>query len=677
MKKSLFQNWLFWFGWVLTAGILHLFGNNSGTLAVLVSSILIPPLFILPVILSRKKFQIQIDVPDCKHIDELLSGTLRVYYWGILPISSLHCFLHCENTQTGESSDESCIFPMESKIENIAFSLNLSSGGTLIFSVKAFAVSVFGLFFALIPNRTSVNVNILSDVCPLMIPDPSETQAIREYLPGDSIRSIHWKLSQKTDTLMVREYGQTTLESSLSSHTPGAYTLSDIEPEKTGLHLQIQNTLKKSFFHTLVNLLLVQALLWGIIGSLLSMVQRTDLLWTVLPGALLAAFLLLLFQSNKNLLRFGTVLGTTVTFASIAGWHFLSNGFGTFFNLLFSASEQHQAYIYDRFISDETTGSLAYFLIIISIVTAFACALSIRLKGSIVLVLLCLVCFGLQVYLGVFPSAVWLLVLFFAFAVFTGFSKSGGKGLFAHISLVVLLTITAAVTMVSYTGQNRTLNVWSESIRDQFDEQIAPPFSDVRHEPISTDLETPKNDFKEADDGMDAAKTPDGFVGATIGTFKQIENWAEKALWMLLGTFLLYNSIRLWIRAWKMYRYRKQFHSADISIAIRHMFPYQIALLQIGGLKLANVDYLEYVGQLQSITNEKYSECYQSSVMLWHEAAFSEHLMTENQRMEMRTILDQTTQTVSLHSGFWRRYRLNLFKVFGRIGGGNEKKSII
>ena len=35
--------------------------------------------------------------------------------------------------------------------------------------------------------------------------DPSETFDIREYAPGDDIRSIHWKLSSKTDTLILRE----------------------------------------------------------------------------------------------------------------------------------------------------------------------------------------------------------------------------------------------------------------------------------------------------------------------------------------------------------------------------------------------------------------------------------------------------------------------------------------
>ena len=37
--------------------------------------------------------------------------------------------------------------------------------------------------------------------------DSSETFALREYLSGDRIKSIHWKLSEKTDHLMVRQLG--------------------------------------------------------------------------------------------------------------------------------------------------------------------------------------------------------------------------------------------------------------------------------------------------------------------------------------------------------------------------------------------------------------------------------------------------------------------------------------
>ena len=35
--------------------------------------------------------------------------------------------------------------------------------------------------------------------------DYSETFQLREYVPGDSIKQIHWKLSEKLDKLVVRE----------------------------------------------------------------------------------------------------------------------------------------------------------------------------------------------------------------------------------------------------------------------------------------------------------------------------------------------------------------------------------------------------------------------------------------------------------------------------------------
>lgn len=40
--------------------------------------------------------------------------------------------------------------------------------------------------------------------------DPSEVFDLREYVPGDDIRSIHWKLSVKTDSLVLRQPGAPT-----------------------------------------------------------------------------------------------------------------------------------------------------------------------------------------------------------------------------------------------------------------------------------------------------------------------------------------------------------------------------------------------------------------------------------------------------------------------------------
>lgn len=38
--------------------------------------------------------------------------------------------------------------------------------------------------------------------------DPSETFQVREYLPGDKMQSIHWKLSARTDEIYVKDHGK-------------------------------------------------------------------------------------------------------------------------------------------------------------------------------------------------------------------------------------------------------------------------------------------------------------------------------------------------------------------------------------------------------------------------------------------------------------------------------------
>lgn len=56
-------------------------------------------------------------------------------------------------------------------------------------------------------DRSSVELD--SDEYSMRHPgdDPSETFALREYVPGDRVRSIHWKLTEKTGEVIVRQLG--------------------------------------------------------------------------------------------------------------------------------------------------------------------------------------------------------------------------------------------------------------------------------------------------------------------------------------------------------------------------------------------------------------------------------------------------------------------------------------
>ena len=61
--------------------------------------------------------------------------------------------------------------------------------------------------------------------------DVSETYAIREYQPGDSIKRIHWKLTYKTGDVMVRESSYPIYNSMLILIETGFSDKDDLKPE--------------------------------------------------------------------------------------------------------------------------------------------------------------------------------------------------------------------------------------------------------------------------------------------------------------------------------------------------------------------------------------------------------------------------------------------------------------
>ncbi|MCL2079992.1 MAG: DUF58 domain-containing protein [Oscillospiraceae bacterium] len=100
-------------------------------------------------------------------------------------------------------------------------SIDTSQTGLMVFKLKKlYAVSLLGLFSREIKPGSKVSVLVLPR--PLkpegifslprelsLVPKPgggfSEEHDMREYRQGDSVRSIHWKLSAKHDSLIVRE----------------------------------------------------------------------------------------------------------------------------------------------------------------------------------------------------------------------------------------------------------------------------------------------------------------------------------------------------------------------------------------------------------------------------------------------------------------------------------------
>lgn len=224
MKKK-----LLWGAAVLLCALLYLFDNQPGTLLLLLAAVLLPGLSFLPALFGRKALEFTPELPSVLQKGETGSGTLTVKNKGFLPLQGrgLLCF---HNLRTGEISEEPfSFFLLPRGKKTLKFRLTSPYCGQVKISVKNPRLEdLFGIFSLSAQGGAEGELTVLpvlfepeiragasdsaspdSDQYSTAKPgfDPGETFALREYIPGDNLKAIHWKLSSKLDKLMVREFG--------------------------------------------------------------------------------------------------------------------------------------------------------------------------------------------------------------------------------------------------------------------------------------------------------------------------------------------------------------------------------------------------------------------------------------------------------------------------------------
>ena len=139
------------------------------------------------------------------------------------------CELLCENLLTGEKTGMRIPFALPAKsADRVQTGVSFSHCGKIAISVRGiYAYDIFGIYRA----KATVECNTASLVLPQLYPtnlrvspgqitdiesdeyslykpgfDASETYALRSYKEGDGMKQIHWKLSQKAEEIIVREF---------------------------------------------------------------------------------------------------------------------------------------------------------------------------------------------------------------------------------------------------------------------------------------------------------------------------------------------------------------------------------------------------------------------------------------------------------------------------------------
>lgn len=217
MKKIMWKQNAVWALFVLCAAAMYLFENNTATRIVLCSVIFIPVGMIVVARIAVARIGAELEIDGQETIRVTIKNSR------LLPAVQVLHEVECRNLLTGETASM-CI-----RGKNPQLTLRVRHCGKISIRLKRIIVQdVFALTEYSVPSRaqctrviwpqtfqTEVVVRDDSAVFPdsdQYSPakpgsDPSETFNLREYIPGDPVKSIAWKLSQKTDNLFVREYG--------------------------------------------------------------------------------------------------------------------------------------------------------------------------------------------------------------------------------------------------------------------------------------------------------------------------------------------------------------------------------------------------------------------------------------------------------------------------------------
>lgn len=208
----------------------YLFYSDYLSFLALLFTLLLPVfLFILILLASRKlSASLKLDTLSAARSEKILVQiTIRNGFF--LPLSRVKVKLRVDNILNQTRKEFSLMIPVGAHdAETITWTMYSENCGQICLSmVKLTLYDYFGLFVFskqseqskrvyILPQHQSISpkvdlskqIQLDSDTYSSSKPgcDSSETFGVRDYSPGDSPRSIHWKLSAKLDHLIIRQF---------------------------------------------------------------------------------------------------------------------------------------------------------------------------------------------------------------------------------------------------------------------------------------------------------------------------------------------------------------------------------------------------------------------------------------------------------------------------------------
>ena len=221
------RNLIVWILLIISAIILYIFSNGSVTLALLVA--LIAALPASYALLRMAAGKVELSLTDGGLADDHRIFVLSLKNKGAMPVASVETEAVCTNLRTGETDSftiKRSLGPRKTVVVPLEI-LPTHAGRYELTLSKPVMRDPLGIWKKTIDFDGNVGLTIMPELFEMNItpagvsamPESDAESArtrgavsgdmidIKEYVPGDPVRNIHWKLSEKLDKPLVRVLG--------------------------------------------------------------------------------------------------------------------------------------------------------------------------------------------------------------------------------------------------------------------------------------------------------------------------------------------------------------------------------------------------------------------------------------------------------------------------------------
>lgn len=211
--------------WLIAVGLLWFFENNTGTAVVLATSVLIPTFSLCCAGQAAKGIRIRTEVPERCVAGGTITVICRAEENGVHVGYTLNVSLSVRNRMTDETLLTETVTVGRDGNGALRIPVRVEHCGRIECAVSSATVTDWlGLWEWPIGHSTPANGIVLPNLTPVRVhpnlwneirnegmtpigktTGKDENTGIRAYVPGDPVRMIHWKLTEKLDKVMLRE----------------------------------------------------------------------------------------------------------------------------------------------------------------------------------------------------------------------------------------------------------------------------------------------------------------------------------------------------------------------------------------------------------------------------------------------------------------------------------------